>query len=192
MYEHVQWTKYIFFKEGFGPYDRQPRKNLHTAISVNKPKLSVTKHDQTLILAHMYDTSGYTANTKMYSIISLYIDKCISWGERIVYGDSVFFSSLLPPHMGSHMPYLESLGSGSLIYIQSSPRQTLVWGQDARSFSFQKLWCSLLWGCWVHVTTTTTKREKKERNWSSHWELQILILDSEQWNTRRILWSSNA
>ena len=31
-------------KKGFGPYDRQPRKNLHTAISVNKPKLSVTKH----------------------------------------------------------------------------------------------------------------------------------------------------
>jgi len=54
-------------KKGFRPYDRQPRKNLHTAISVNKPKLSVTKHDQTLILAHMYDTSRYTANTKMYS-----------------------------------------------------------------------------------------------------------------------------
>ena len=50
-------------KKGFGPYDRQPRKNLHTAISVNKLKLSVTKHDQTLILAHMYDTSRYTANT---------------------------------------------------------------------------------------------------------------------------------
>ena len=31
-------------KKGFGPYDRQPRKNLHTAILVNKPK-SVTKHD---------------------------------------------------------------------------------------------------------------------------------------------------
>ena len=44
----------IKIKKGFGPYDRQPRKNLHTAISVNKPKLSVTKHDQTLILAHMY------------------------------------------------------------------------------------------------------------------------------------------
>ena len=56
-------------KKGFGPYDCQPRKNLHTAISVNKPKLSVTKHDQTLILAHMYDTSRYTANTKMYSRI---------------------------------------------------------------------------------------------------------------------------
>ena len=54
-------------KKGFGPYDRQHRKNLHTAISVNKLKLSVTKHDQTLILAHMYDTSRYTANTKMYS-----------------------------------------------------------------------------------------------------------------------------
>ena len=52
-------------KKGFGPYDRQPRKNLHTAISVNKPKLSVTKHDQTLILAHMYDKSRYTANTKI-------------------------------------------------------------------------------------------------------------------------------
>ena len=44
-------------KKGFRPYDRQPRKNLHTAISVNKPKLSVTKHDQTLILAHIYDTA---------------------------------------------------------------------------------------------------------------------------------------
>ena len=54
-------------KKGFGPYDRQPRKKLHTAISVNKPKLSVTKHDQTLILAHIYDTSRYTADTKMYS-----------------------------------------------------------------------------------------------------------------------------
>ena len=47
-------------------YDRQPRKNLHTAISLIKPKLSVTKHDQTLLWAHMYDTSRYTANTKMY------------------------------------------------------------------------------------------------------------------------------
>ena len=54
-------------RKRFGPYDRQPRNNLHTAISVNKPKLSATKHDQTLILAHMYDTSRYTANTKMYS-----------------------------------------------------------------------------------------------------------------------------
>ena len=54
-------------KKGFRPYDRQPRKNLHTAISVNKPKFSVTKHDQTLILALMYDTSRYTANAKMYS-----------------------------------------------------------------------------------------------------------------------------
>ena len=57
-------------KKGFRPYDCQPRKNLHTAISVNKPKLLVTKHDQTLILARMYDTSRYTANTKMYSGIS--------------------------------------------------------------------------------------------------------------------------
>ena len=39
-------------KKGFGPYDCQPRKNLHTAISVNKPKLPVTKHDEILILAH--------------------------------------------------------------------------------------------------------------------------------------------
>ena len=54
-------------RKRFGPYDRQPRNNLHTAISANKPKLSATKHDQTLILAHMYDTSRYTANTKMYS-----------------------------------------------------------------------------------------------------------------------------
>ena len=43
-------------------------KKVHTAISVNKPKLSVTKHDQTLILAHMYNTSRYTANTKMTSL----------------------------------------------------------------------------------------------------------------------------
>ena len=39
-------------KKGFGPYDHQPRKNLHTA-------MSVTKHDQTMILAHMYDKSRY-------------------------------------------------------------------------------------------------------------------------------------
>ena len=45
MYKHTQWTK----QKGFRPYDCQPCKNLHTAISVNKPKLSVTKHDQTLI-----------------------------------------------------------------------------------------------------------------------------------------------
>ena len=54
-------------EEGFGLYVCQPRKNLHTGISVNKPKLPVTKYDQTLILAHMYDTSRYTANTKKYS-----------------------------------------------------------------------------------------------------------------------------
>ena len=30
-------------KKGLGPQDRQPRKNLHTAISVNKPKLLVKK-----------------------------------------------------------------------------------------------------------------------------------------------------
>ena len=53
--------------KSFGLYVRQPCKNLHTGISVNKLKLPVTKHDQTLILAHMYDTSRYTANTKMYS-----------------------------------------------------------------------------------------------------------------------------
>ena len=29
------------FKKGFWLYARQPRKNLHTGISVNKPKLSV-------------------------------------------------------------------------------------------------------------------------------------------------------
>ena len=28
-------------KKGFRPFDRQTRKNLHTATSVNKPKLSV-------------------------------------------------------------------------------------------------------------------------------------------------------
>ena len=42
MYKHIQWT--IFFFEGFGLYARQPRKNLHTGISVNKPKLPVTKY----------------------------------------------------------------------------------------------------------------------------------------------------
>ena len=36
-------------KKGFGPHNRQPCKNVRTAFSVNKPKLSVTKHDQTLI-----------------------------------------------------------------------------------------------------------------------------------------------
>ena len=36
-------------KKGVRPYDFQPRKNLHTTISVNKPKLSESKHDQTLI-----------------------------------------------------------------------------------------------------------------------------------------------
>ena len=30
MYKRIQWTK---FKKGFGPYDRQPRKNLHTAFT---------------------------------------------------------------------------------------------------------------------------------------------------------------
>ena len=54
MYQHIQWTK---LKKGFEPYDHQPRKNLHTAISVNEAKLSGTKLYQTTILAHMYDTS---------------------------------------------------------------------------------------------------------------------------------------
>ena len=49
-------------KKGFRPYNCQARKNLHPAISVNK-----VVSNQTLILAHMYGTSGYTANTKMYS-----------------------------------------------------------------------------------------------------------------------------
>ena len=62
MYKHIQWTK----KRGFRPYTHQANKNLHTAISVNKPKLPVTKHEQILILAHMYDASSYTANTKTY------------------------------------------------------------------------------------------------------------------------------
>ena len=65
MYKHVQWTKKK--EKGFRSCDRQTCKNLHTAISVTKPKLSATKHDQTLILAQVYDTSRYTANTKMYS-----------------------------------------------------------------------------------------------------------------------------
>ena len=56
-------------KKVSGHTTTQPCKNLHTAISVNKPKLSVTKHDQNLIWAHMYNTSRYTANTKMYSRI---------------------------------------------------------------------------------------------------------------------------
>ena len=58
MYKHIQWTRYIKIKnkKGFGLYACKPHKNLHTGLSVNKPKLPVTKHDQTLILAHMYDT----------------------------------------------------------------------------------------------------------------------------------------
>ena len=40
-------------KNGFGSYDHQPRKNLHRAISVNKPKLLVTKHDQTVLSTHV-------------------------------------------------------------------------------------------------------------------------------------------
>ena len=56
-------------KKVSGHMTTKPCKNLHTAISVNKPKLSVTKHDQNLIWAHMYNTSRYTANTKMYSRI---------------------------------------------------------------------------------------------------------------------------
>ena len=35
-------------KKGFGPHDRQTRKNLHTAISVNKPKYEV-EHRATLL-----------------------------------------------------------------------------------------------------------------------------------------------
>ena len=47
-----------------GHMTANPHKNLHTAISVNKPKLSVTKHHQTLIWfwAHVYNitiTSRY-------------------------------------------------------------------------------------------------------------------------------------
>ena len=63
-------------KKGFGLYARQPRKNLHTRISVNKPKLPVTKHDQTLILAHMYDTSRYTANTVSGCITAVIVVPC--------------------------------------------------------------------------------------------------------------------
>ena len=36
-------------KKVLGPYDRQTTNNLHTANSVNQPKLSVSKHGQTLI-----------------------------------------------------------------------------------------------------------------------------------------------
>ena len=44
-------------------------------------------------------------------------------GVRGLYMGTVFcFLPSLPQHMGSHMPYLESSGSRSLIYIQSSPR----------------------------------------------------------------------
>ena len=35
LYKHIQWTK----QKGVGPYDRQTTNNLHTANSVNKPKL---------------------------------------------------------------------------------------------------------------------------------------------------------
>ena len=41
-------------KKGFGLYARKPRKNLHTGISVNKPKLPVTKHDQTDFSTHVW------------------------------------------------------------------------------------------------------------------------------------------
>ena len=54
------------------------RKNWLTAISVNKPKLSVTKHDQTLIWAHTYiiqvdilqtqkRTAGYCTHTRTHA-----------------------------------------------------------------------------------------------------------------------------
>ena len=56
-------------KKVLGHTTAKPHKNVHTAISVDKPKLSVTKHDQTLTGAHIYNTSRYTANTKMYSRI---------------------------------------------------------------------------------------------------------------------------
>ena len=95
MYKHIQWTRFIKIKnkinkkgEGFGLYARQPRKNLHTGISVNKPKLPVTKHDQTLIWARMYDTSRYTANTKKYSGI-LHAVQAVFCGEFAFVGKHV-------------------------------------------------------------------------------------------------------
>ena len=47
-------------KKVLGHTTARPCTNLHTAISVNKPKLSVIKQDQTLIWAHIYNTSRYT------------------------------------------------------------------------------------------------------------------------------------
>ena len=61
-------------EKGFRPYDRQPRKTLHTAISVNKPKLSVTKlwfeHTcmiQVDILQLQKCTAGYCTHTHRWS-----------------------------------------------------------------------------------------------------------------------------
>ena len=54
-------------KKVLGHATTKPPQNLYTTISVNKTKLSVTKHDQTLTWARIY-TSRSTANTKCCSV----------------------------------------------------------------------------------------------------------------------------
>ena len=64
----------------------KPRKNLHTAMLVYKPKLSVTKHDQNLIWAHICNTSTSTANTKMYNgILHLCLKEAVDAEWRTPY-----------------------------------------------------------------------------------------------------------
>ena len=46
-YKHIQWTK---IKKGFRPYHRQPRKNLHTTISVNKPNMTKLWFEHTCMI----------------------------------------------------------------------------------------------------------------------------------------------
>ena len=90
----------------------------------------------------------------------LYIDKCISWGARIVYGDIFFPPPFITPAHGQPHAIFREL---RLKVLNLHPVITQTWGQDIQSSSFQKIWCSLLWGCWVHVTTTKTKRERKKK-----------------------------
>ena len=60
MYKHIQWTK------------KEDKNNVsgHTTFTYsNFSKQTKVVSNQTLIFAHLYDTSRYTANTKMYSQI---------------------------------------------------------------------------------------------------------------------------
>ena len=41
-------------KKALGHMTDEPCKNLHTAVSINKPKQSVSKHDQTVMWVHTY------------------------------------------------------------------------------------------------------------------------------------------